>query len=246
MSVVSATCYELLGVPVHASRSELAEAWKQERTSLQKRPDSYTSEEVEALCARLDEAFAILSDPEQSARYRAYVAQQDGTAAPWKPADFIGTNVAAWGARSTQIPAPAAVAPELPGEPPAPLEIPADPPPWLVAREPHREPVEALVEEAVQALADQTAARAPAEEPPVIEDAADALDPDTVNTFDEWGAAPDDSVLARTVPMGPAAAKPPPPDLSSLTRLAGRRPVRTMPPVRTRPASKLPQSPDED
>lgn len=76
MSVVSATCYELLGVPVHAPRSEVARAWQDRRRAALTGPQERSAEEVEALCARLDDAFRTLIDPSRAARYRAYLARQ--------------------------------------------------------------------------------------------------------------------------------------------------------------------------
>ncbi len=132
MSVVSASCYELLGVPVQASRADLARAWSQERTRVRQDRSEYSEEEIEALCSRIDEAFAILSDPDRSARYRAYLAQRRGESSPIRPEDMLNPSLEA------------DEDPELP--------VPPSPPPWLGERTQRTPPVGELVEEAVQAL----------------------------------------------------------------------------------------------
>lgn len=76
MSVVSANCYELLGVPVHAPRADVARAWRDRRREALQGSPQRSAEEVEALCARLDEAFRTLVDPRRSALYQAYIAQE--------------------------------------------------------------------------------------------------------------------------------------------------------------------------
>lgn len=78
MPVVSATCYELLGVPVEVPTDALESAWKLRRLEAQQRLGALAAEEVEALCARVDEAFRILADPIRSQRYRRYRAHLDG------------------------------------------------------------------------------------------------------------------------------------------------------------------------
>ncbi len=72
MPVISATCYELLGVPVEAPAEELESAWKLRRLEAEQRLGSLAAEEVEAICARVDEAFRILADPIRAERYRRY------------------------------------------------------------------------------------------------------------------------------------------------------------------------------
>ncbi len=76
MSVVSATCYELLGVPVHAPRTEVARAWHDRRRKALESPRGRSSEEAEALCARLDDAYRTLVDPQRARLYQLYVEQQ--------------------------------------------------------------------------------------------------------------------------------------------------------------------------
>jgi len=239
VSVVSATCYELLGVPVHASRSEVAQAWSERRLDLNKQADRFAPEQTEALCARLDEAFAILSDPQQNKRYRAYVAQSRGDAPPLSPNDLLHPIVAEWSAKSTAIPALAIPSPDdevadtISSEMPS---LPAGPPPWRSKPSPSGPSVQSLVEDVVAALTED----AGEVEPPVVIDQPLG---DLVADFDEWGEEVDDRERARTVPMGPAAAMRPKADLSSLTRLTGRRPITAMPPVRTMPATSLPKKP---
>ncbi len=77
MSVVSATCYELLGVPVEAPARDLESAWKLRRREAERRLGALPAEEVEALCARVDEAFQILADPIRAQRYRRYRAHME-------------------------------------------------------------------------------------------------------------------------------------------------------------------------
>ncbi len=76
MSVVSATCYELLGVPVHAPRTEVARAWHDRRREALAGPRERSTEEAEALCARLDDAYRTLVDPQRARLYQLYVEQQ--------------------------------------------------------------------------------------------------------------------------------------------------------------------------
>jgi hypothetical protein len=193
--------------------------------------ERFSPEQTEALCARLDEAFSILADPEQSKRYRAYVAQQRGERAPLDPADFLHPIVAEWSAKSTAIPAPASPAPETTEPTTADGELPAGPPPWLGDRRPAAETARPAAWEV---------------EPPVAPEGADEGELDDT-LHNEWGDHIDERELARTVPMGPAAARPAVADLSSLTRLTGRRAVTAMPPVRTLPGASLPVAPhDED
>lgn len=261
MSVVSATCYELLGVPVDAPRRDLARAWSDRRRALLSEPQSYGEEEVEALCARLDEAFTILSDPEMSKRYRAYLAQSKGAPAAIRPDDMLHPIVAEWSARSTQIPAPAAPAPEAGGE-----EGLSMPPPWLGRTVPDDElPVAALVEDAVEAFAgprtgdlpgyegevdelEESTALVPEEatqrvvtvEPPV---AAEVPEEDSVDTFDEWGDPLEPNERARTVPMAPAFTPPSSYSLRALGSLTTGRPARSARPLKTMPATSLPKAP---
>ncbi len=76
MSVVSATCYELLGVPVHAPRTEVARAWHDRRREALEGPRERSSEEAEALCARLDDAYRTLVDPQRAHLYKIYLEQR--------------------------------------------------------------------------------------------------------------------------------------------------------------------------
>ncbi len=90
MSVVSATCYELLGVPVHAPRTEVARAWHDRRREALDAGRQRSVEEVEALCARLDEAYRTLVDPHRAQRYRIYVDQRRQAPALEQPVDGDG------------------------------------------------------------------------------------------------------------------------------------------------------------
>jgi hypothetical protein len=76
MSVVSATCYELLGVPVHAPRTEVARAWHDRRREALEGRRERSTEQAEALCARLDDAYRTLVEPQRARRYQLYVEQQ--------------------------------------------------------------------------------------------------------------------------------------------------------------------------
>jgi hypothetical protein len=103
MPVVSATCYELLGVPVEAPIDAIEGAWKLRRREAERRLGALPAEEVEALCARVDEAYRILADPIRADRYRRYRAQfeRDVPAGEWgHDPDAVGTDpaLAAWSA----------------------------------------------------------------------------------------------------------------------------------------------------
>lgn len=77
MPVVSASCYELLGVPVDAPPDQLRSAWSRRRNEAQARLERLEAADLEALCARIDEAFQILADPVRAARYRAFRQELD-------------------------------------------------------------------------------------------------------------------------------------------------------------------------
>ena len=79
MSVVSASCYELLGVPINAPRADVARAWRERRMEASAGAESHSVEEIEAVCARLDDAFRTLVDPARSRRYATYLGQQRQT-----------------------------------------------------------------------------------------------------------------------------------------------------------------------
>ena len=150
------------------------------------------------------------------------------------PDDFLHPVVAEWSRKSTQIPAPPSRAPETSGSALAmdDLGLPSidkSPAPWVNNRT-SAKPVQALMEEAVQALAD-----AVSDEPPTTSLRADE-GPDLHN---EWGG--EDADLAKTIPMGPAAPALEKPDANRWTRLTGRRLLRAMPPRRTYPDSQLSQ-----
>ena len=77
MPVVSQSCYELLGVPADAHGPLLDWSRAQRRREAEQRLGELGKPEVEALVARIDEAFQILSDPAASRRYRQYRSQID-------------------------------------------------------------------------------------------------------------------------------------------------------------------------
>lgn len=79
VSVVSASCYELLGVPLDVSRTQLERAWNERRQEAFQQLGEIPQEDVDALVARLDEAFAILSDSSRAQIYGSYL-EQTGTA----------------------------------------------------------------------------------------------------------------------------------------------------------------------
>ena len=77
MPVVSPSCYELLGVPADAPGSLLEWSRAQRQREIRQRVGELERAEAEALVARIDEAFRILSDPAVSRRYRLYRSQLD-------------------------------------------------------------------------------------------------------------------------------------------------------------------------
>ncbi len=76
MKFLTQDYYEILNVAPGASNEEVKRAYRMVRKSF--RPDSmaihslYSAEETEAISAKIDEAFQILSDPESSRRYGKY------------------------------------------------------------------------------------------------------------------------------------------------------------------------------
>ncbi len=76
MSVLSQSCYELLGVPLGAEPETVVRAWRERREVLLERLEARPDPELEALVARLDEAFEILSHPQVSRRYRLYQGER--------------------------------------------------------------------------------------------------------------------------------------------------------------------------
>ena len=76
MKFLTQDYYEILNVAPGASNEEVKRAYRTVRKSF--RPDSmaihslYSAEETEAISAKMDEAFQILSDPESSRRYDKY------------------------------------------------------------------------------------------------------------------------------------------------------------------------------
>jgi len=76
MKFVTQDYYQILNVSPEANGEEVKRAYRTVRQSF--RPDSmavhslYSPEETEAISAKIDEAFQILSQPEQAANYRRY------------------------------------------------------------------------------------------------------------------------------------------------------------------------------
>ncbi len=88
MPVVSPSCYELLGVPSDAPEPLLDWSRAQRRREAHQRVGELDRVEVDALVARIDEAFRILADPASARRYRLYRAQLDGGRRVTHPEDL--------------------------------------------------------------------------------------------------------------------------------------------------------------
>jgi len=85
----SSSFYELLDVAPDADRSTVMAAWMDKRRAAVSMTAMMGSDEVEAVCARLDEAFRTLTHPLRGKRYQRYhrfsrraEAQQDEQPAP--------------------------------------------------------------------------------------------------------------------------------------------------------------------
>jgi hypothetical protein len=76
VSLISPDLYEVLDVSPRADRSTLARAWRAKRDRVEALRGRFTPEDTDALCAKLDEAFAILSNPRREPRYREYLADR--------------------------------------------------------------------------------------------------------------------------------------------------------------------------
>jgi len=87
MPVVSPSCYELLGVPVDAPRADLGRAWSERREAVTG-SEVLDEADVDALAARIDEAFRILSNGSAASRYRIYQAHLKSGAGLGEPRDF--------------------------------------------------------------------------------------------------------------------------------------------------------------
>lgn len=91
MPVVSPSCYELLGVPADAPGSLLEWSRAQRRREASQRLGELAPVEVDALVARIDEAFRILADPGVARRYRLYRSQLDADHHIGHPEDLAAT-----------------------------------------------------------------------------------------------------------------------------------------------------------
>lgn len=94
MKFVTQDYYEILNVAPGATNEEVKRAYRLVRESF--RPDSmaihslYSPEETEAISAKIDEAFRILSDPEHARRYAKYHRSgRPGFAVPRDPDVFF-------------------------------------------------------------------------------------------------------------------------------------------------------------
>ena len=94
MKFVTQDYYEILSVSPGATNEEVKRAYRLVRQSF--RPDSmaihslYSEEETEAISAKIDEAFRILSDPELARRYAKYNrTARPGTRIPRDPDVFF-------------------------------------------------------------------------------------------------------------------------------------------------------------
>lgn len=73
--VVSPSCYDLLGVPRDAAPGLLDLAFQRRRGEIRERTGDLPQSDVEAMLARIDEAYRILADPPAARRYHLYRAQ---------------------------------------------------------------------------------------------------------------------------------------------------------------------------
>ena len=95
MKFVTQDYYQILSVSPEASGEEIKRAYRSVRQSF--RPDSmavhslYSPEETEAISAKIDEAFQLLSQPERAASYSRYHRNgRAGQAIPRSPEVFFG------------------------------------------------------------------------------------------------------------------------------------------------------------
>jgi len=77
VSESSTSCYELLGVRSDAGLDEIERAWTQRREAALARSSELSEEQLAALVSRLDEAYAIVSDPTRSNLYGTYLKQTE-------------------------------------------------------------------------------------------------------------------------------------------------------------------------
>ena len=73
--MTSNSCYDLLGVRKDAGVDELERAWTERRESALARRGELADDDVDALVARLDEAYEIVSNPSRSSLYGTYLKQ---------------------------------------------------------------------------------------------------------------------------------------------------------------------------
>jgi len=80
----SSSFYELLEVPVDADRNAVLNAWLDKRREAVAMTPMLGNDEVDALCAQLDEAFRTLSHPLRGKRYHRYHRFSEPSALPGK------------------------------------------------------------------------------------------------------------------------------------------------------------------
>ncbi len=73
MAVTTPDLYEVLEVPPRADRTTVARAWRMKRDRVEALRRDLRTVDADALCAKLDEAFSILSSPRREERYLAYL-----------------------------------------------------------------------------------------------------------------------------------------------------------------------------
>ena len=87
----SSSFYELLEIAPDADRTTVMNAWMDKRREVVGMTAALGSDEVGALCSRLDEAFRTLTHPLRNKRYQRYHRFRSGTA-PTGPAPGVGSG----------------------------------------------------------------------------------------------------------------------------------------------------------